>query len=72
MSVLRTIECDSCGHQQTEKTTGEGWQGWGCIRGVSLNGVGDPNFCPSCLFKIMTFVDDMAEAKGDSDGMDND
>ena len=36
MSILRTIRCDLCGKEETEKDNGAGWKGWAIIQGVSL------------------------------------
>lgn len=57
MAITRTIECDKCHKTQTEPVPNVGWQGWGAIHGVELNGVANPNLCPECLAPVMEFID---------------
>lgn len=61
--ILRTIKCDVCGAVETEKTAGSGWNGWGSLQGVSLNGVDNPSLCKEHLAKVAEFIDTMAGAK---------
>jgi hypothetical protein len=49
MSVRREIECNVCGERTMEHEPNDGWQGWGQLRGVVLDGVADPHLCPECL-----------------------
>jgi hypothetical protein len=60
MSILRTIECDVCHKTETETAPNAGWQNWGSIFGIVLNGVDTPNLCAECLMKTADFVDKMA------------
>jgi hypothetical protein len=61
MSVLRTIQCDmpKCSNAYQEKASNEGFPGWGSINGVMLNGITNPNCCPDCKDKIMTYIDEV-------------
>jgi len=59
MAIKRTIECDVCGATEIEQAPETGWQGWGAIQGVALDGVANPNLCPSCLGKVMQYVDEV-------------
>lgn len=60
MATLRTITCDieGCDEQFTEPSPGAGWQGWGALHGIVLNGIENPTFCPSCLEKVAVFIDE--------------
>lgn len=55
--ILRTICCDVCKAESRESEPGAGFPGWGGIKGVELNKVVDPNFCPQCLALIMNFIE---------------
>lgn len=59
--INRTIICDVCGKQQTEKTPGEGWRGWGHVNGVILDGVETPSLCPTHLAKVMEYIEELKE-----------
>lgn len=61
--IQRTIKCDLCGESADEKEQNSGWQGWGAIHGISLNGVHNPNLCPACLARVAEFVDCMTGEK---------
>lgn len=70
MSVLRVIRCDvpGCGTKCTESEPNAGWQGWGALNGVELNGVANPNLCPAHLAQVAEFLDTLT---GDTaDGVD--
>lgn len=55
--IKRTITCAICGAQETEAGEGVGWQGWGAIHGIALNGEHNPHLCPVCLAKVAEFAD---------------
>lgn len=57
MAVKRTITCDVCEASQEEALPEQGWPGWGAIQGVVLDGIANPNLCPSCLASVMNFID---------------
>ena len=57
MAILKTIECDVCKWSLPEHTPNAGFQGWGAIQGVQLNGVDNPTLCPVCLGKVMPVID---------------
>ena len=59
MSILRTIKCDVCGKEQTEKTPNQGWSGWGALQGVKMDEIDNPNLCPEDLAKIADFIDEV-------------
>lgn len=57
MAITRKIKCDVCAAEADEPAPEAGWQGWGAIQGIALNGVPNPNLCPSCLGKVAEFID---------------
>jgi len=66
MSYLRIIECDVCGEQMKEDQTHAGWQYWGELRGVTMNGIDNPTLCPVHLSRAADFVNSMV---GEFDGV---
>jgi hypothetical protein len=57
MSIKRTIQCDICGCEQHEPMAGDGFTGWAGLHGVVLDGVADPQICPSCLNYFMPLLE---------------
>ena len=59
MSQKRVIKCDipNCPYYREEVEYGGGWEGWGQIQGVALNGKANPDLCPEHLKQTMNFVD---------------
>jgi hypothetical protein len=57
MNFKRTIECCICGKTFTEKTQGEGFEGWGAIGGVKVADQENPALCPDHLAKVMDAVE---------------
>lgn len=55
--ISRTITCAACGQREEEKAENAGWQGWGGIHGVVLNGCANPHLCPECMARVMEFID---------------
>ena len=47
--ILRQIKCDLCEETATEQAPGDGWPGWGELKGVVLNGAHNPCLCPRHL-----------------------
>lgn len=64
MTILRTIKCDVCGTSQTEENAGDGWQGWGALHGISLDGVENPSLCNECLNRTASYVDSLKNGSG--------
>lgn len=57
MSVLRTIKCSKCGDRCTEKSSSEGWPGWGLLQGKkNEKGETDYHLCPKHLDMIFEFL----------------
>ena len=61
MGITRTIDCDACHVKAEEPAPNIGWNGWGALQGVELNGVQNPNLCPDCLAKVAEFIDGMVQ-----------
>lgn len=61
MSIKKTIVCDVCGTEEAEQVTDGGFIGWGALHGIELNGVPNPNLCPTCLLATAAFVDKLGE-----------
>lgn len=59
--ILRTIHCDICGISQMETKENEGWEGWGQINGISINGAINPSVCPDDLSRLADFADELCE-----------
>jgi rubrerythrin len=59
--IIKTINCAICGKTETETEPNAGWIGWSCFQGVELNGEPNPNICPVCTGKVMTFIDKESE-----------
>ena len=59
MPIYRTIECDICAEQVTETELGDGFAGWGELKGIALDGVDNPALCPKHLEKMAIFMDKM-------------
>lgn len=59
MAILRTIICDVCGKAETESTPNAGWDGWGSLQGIELDGVPNPILCPAHLVRVADRVDEM-------------
>lgn len=57
MAILKTIECDVCKFSIPEPSANAGFQGWGAIQGVQLNGIDNPTLCPFCLGRVMQVID---------------
>lgn len=59
MATVRTIKCDipGCEAQHTEKTHGDGFPGWGELKGIALNGVANPSLCPKHLAMVAEYID---------------
>lgn len=53
----RTISCDICAATAVEPEINAGWQGWGHIAGIALDGVSNPTLCPNCLARVAEFLD---------------
>lgn len=64
MAIRRSMICDVCGVTEIEPKPNEGWKGWCGIQGVSLNGVDNPNLCPTCTVKVMAVIDKMVTPNG--------
>lgn len=57
--IRRTIECEwpGCSQRATEAGDGEGWPGWGHVRGFRLDGAArDLHLCPEHLRALGTFI----------------
>ena len=59
MTILKTIMCDVCSATATEKTPGDGWSGWGELKGIILDGASNPSLCPACLKEVANFTDSL-------------
>lgn len=59
MSILKTIVCDICKEVMVEPTPDAGWEGWGQLSGISLNGIDNPSLCPNHLAQVADFVDSL-------------
>ncbi len=55
--ILRTIKCDVCGSVHTEPSADDGFEGWGQLQGVCLDGVDNPSLCPQHLTDAANFID---------------
>lgn len=62
MAINRTIQCDICGAVEAETIPNNGWQGWGALQGVVLDGTPNPSLCPACLSKLADLADRLKEA----------
>lgn len=67
--LIRTIQCDVCGEECTEKNENDGWPGWGALQGIALDGRANPSLCPKHLAAAATFLDDLKQ-EIESNGMD--
>jgi len=63
MTVRRTIRCDICKVEYTEREPGDGFPNWGQLHGISLNGVQNPNLCPEHLHALAERADELACAE---------
>lgn len=68
MAQRRTIVCDVCGAQYTERTHGEGFPGWGGLVGVFIttnagHRIDNPDLCPKHKGEVAQLVCDMMEAR---------
>lgn len=63
---LRLITCDivGCNARHEEKTPGEGFPMWGQIHGIVLNGVPNPQLCPTHLSKLAEIADQLGVLNG--------
>ena len=59
MAILRYIKCDVEGCQETkaEEQEGHGFDGWGAVNGIALNGHANPNLCPKHLALVAEYTD---------------
>jgi hypothetical protein len=63
MTIRRQIECDipGCGEKYLEPKSGDGWEGWGVLQGIALNGIDNPSLCPTHLASAAKFVDSIGK-----------
>jgi len=61
MAIVRTIRCAVCGASHTEEKEGDGFPGWGELRGVALDGEANPTLCPHHLSEATDFIDSMKQ-----------
>lgn len=59
MSIKKTVCCDICGKEYTEKNPNDGFPNWGQIMGINLNGTDNPYVCPYHLAEVADFIDNM-------------
>ncbi|MDX1351548.1 MAG: hypothetical protein R3254_00950 [Thiomicrorhabdus sp.] len=72
MAILRIAKCSVCGKEEKENGFGDGWQGWGALKGIALDGDGDVMLCPAHLTATADYVDSMKQVidkMGDCDGI---
>lgn len=62
MSVIKTIRCDVCKKTEQEKEPNAGWPGWGALQGINLNGVDNPNLCPTHLGHVAELLSHTADS----------
>ena len=63
MPITQTIVCDICGAGMTEPQPGAGFQGWGALKGIALDGVENPTLCPEHLGALAQFADDLKHGR---------
>lgn len=73
MSILRTIKCDLCDEQETEKDNGTGWPGWCILQGISLKNPENvetytyehfnTTLCPSHTTRLNALITEHLEGK---------
>ncbi len=63
MPILKTFKCDICEDEYTERSEGEGAEGFAQLNGIQLNGVINPLFCPLCVKTVAEFIDNLAIQK---------
>lgn len=59
--ILRTIRCDICGQQYTEKSDGSGFPGWGALQGIKLDDTPNPSLCPEHLAAMADHLDSIKD-----------
>ena len=57
--IKQTIICATCNAHYTESKEGDGFPGWGALKGIVLDGEDNPHLCPSCLSIVASYVDQM-------------
>jgi hypothetical protein len=46
-----------------EDAPNAGWEGWGQLQGIVLDGVPNPHLCPDCLGSVADYVDAKRQAR---------
>jgi len=59
--ILRTVRCSICGNEYTEPKPNEGWQDWGALQGIILDGDENPMLCPTHLADVANYVDKLKQ-----------
>ena len=59
MSMYRTVKCDICGEEYTEKEYGAGFPEWMLINGIVLDGISEIWICPTHRDMIADYVDNL-------------
>ena len=59
MPILRTIRCSLCPTTFTEPEPNAGWQDWGQVSGIVLDGEANPCLCPDHLAQVANYINEV-------------
>jgi len=61
MTILRTITCDLCGKEYTEREVGTGFPGWCVVQGIAKDNdpTGQSTFCPTHKERIAELIQEL-------------